>query len=180
VRAALHRSPHGLLAAALGGVLGAMGCGSPANTLTGSLGEVVPYDFDSVSLKADDSTFVVEYDRGVPADADGGAGGDVIFKMAVNIDGLKLNKDLVVDLAMPAADGSPRVACTRSVGTDPRRKLPPLQRGTLTLHSDINFNLTGTGELHILFGEGGDVGEGRTVDATFSANVQNANSGAQP
>jgi hypothetical protein len=188
VRAIPARAGRGALCgAALVSALGLWGCGSGSNSLTGSLDEVAPLEFEAVVVRASNNVLVLEYDgfpQGTTGDADGGSGGaggtDVVFKMAVNIQGLKLDNGLDVDLTSRLDDGSPRVACTRAVGDDPRRELPPIQMGNLILDSDVNIGQNASGHFHILFGEGGQVGEGRTVNGTFSAPTQDADPGSQP
>jgi hypothetical protein len=176
------------LAIALG-ALGFVGCGQPANSLTGSLDEIAPLQFDSTVVRADPDVLVIEYDRfpqaqGTQVDAGpaatGAGGTDVVFKVAIQIAGLQLNKDLDLDLTSATSDGTPRTSCTRAVGTDPRRDLPPVKRGELVRDSDVNIGQPAKGHFHILFGEGGEIGEGRTVDGTFSAPAQDANPWAQP
>ena len=91
-----------------------------------------------------------------------------------------LDQGLDVDLTSTLLDGSLRTSCLRSVGQDPRRNLPLIQRGDLVLDSNVNLDQTASGHFHILFGQGGELGEGRTVDGTFSAVVANAEPGSTP
>lgn len=163
--------------------LGLCGCSQPPNSLTGSLDEIASLQFDSTVVRASPDVLVVEYDRfpqGGAGDAGAGGGTDIPFKMSVKITGLQLNKDLTIDLTSATADGLARTSCVRSVSNDPRRDLPPIKRGELVLDSDVNIGKVATGHFHILFGEGGQIGEGRTVDGTFSAPAQDANPGSQP
>ncbi|MBS2031325.1 MAG: hypothetical protein JST54_25725 [Deltaproteobacteria bacterium] len=166
--------------AALAGSTLLPSCGGGGNSLTGSLDEISPLTFDSVVVRASPDVLVVEYDNHPLGTVDGGASGgtDVAFKIAINIDGLTLNKGLDIDLTSALNDGTPRVACTRAVGQDPRRDLPPVARGDLVLDSDVNYDANASGHFHVLFAEGGQIGEGRTVDGTFSAVVQNADPGS--
>lgn len=170
----------GLAMAALAGAVLLPGCSGGGNTLTGSLDEISPLTFDAVIVRASPDVLVVEYDNHPLGSVDGGATGgtDVTFKMAINIDGFQLNKGLDIDLTSSLNDGTPRVACTRAVGQDPRRDLPPIERGDLVLDSNVNYDQTTSGHFHVLFAEGGQIGEGRTVDGTFSATVQNADPGS--
>lgn len=172
------------VAIALAAAVGLAGCNGPANALTGSLDEVAPLQFDTVVVRASPGVLVLEYDRFPQGGAaDGGlsaAGGtEVVFKMTVLIAGLQLNKGLTIDLTSTTPDGTPRTSCGRAVGTDPRRDLPPITRGTLVLDSDVNLGAQAQGHFNILFGEGGQIGEGRTVDGSFSAPAQDANPGSQ-
>jgi len=170
----------GLAMAALAGSMLVPSCGGASNSLTGSLDEISPLTFDSVVIRASPDVLVVEYDNHPLGTADGGAGGgtDVTFKIAINIDGLTLNKGLDIDLTSSLNDGTPRVSCTRAIGEDPRRDFPAIERGDLVLDSDVNYNQTASGHFHVLFAEGGQIGEGRTVDGTFSASVQQADPGS--
>ena len=181
-RGAQPRPVRATLAFALAASLALPACGGP-NQLTGSLDAVAPLQFDAVTVRVDPHVLAVEFDRSAVSDvavADGGqaAGADVAFKMAVNIDGLQLDQGLSVDLAAPLEDGRVRASCTRAVGTDPRRDLPPIKRGTLVLDANVNYDQVATGHFHILFDMGGDIGEGRTVNGRFRAVAQNADPGS--
>ena len=162
--------------------LGLCACASPPNALSGSLDEVTPLRFDTSQVRASPDVLVVEYDAFPDGNRDGGAAGgtDVIFKLVVDIGGLQLNRDLAIDLAGALPDGTPRVAASRSVGTDPRRDLPRVKRGELVLESDVNVGKIASGHFHLLLAEGGAVGEGRTVEGHFQAPAADANPGAQP
>lgn len=182
MRAQLPIAPRalGYLAA---GSLALSGCGQPANTLEGSMDEIASLQFDTTVVRADSNVLVVEYDRHPNgAVVDGGSATadnfDVAFKMSVLIAGLTLSKGLVIDLTSRLPDGTPRVACSRAQTDDPRREFPPIVRGTLVLDSAVNYDQVATGHFDILFGIGGDLGEGRTVNGTFSVAVENANPGS--
>ena len=165
-------------------LLGLCACGKPENSLVGSVDELASLQFDSVVVRADGDVLVIEYDRhpnGLVSDggvAGGTDGFDVAFKMTVLINGLTLSQGLDIDLTSHLADGTARVACSRSQTDDPRRAFPPIKRGDLVLDSSVNYDQVAVGHFDILFDEGGDVGEGRTVTGTFSAAVQNANPGS--
>jgi hypothetical protein len=151
------------------------GCPQAANSLTGSLGEVAPLDFTTVAVRASDTALVVEYQK-VPQ----GGTADIIFKLVINPVNLQLNQGLSIDLAELLADGSSRANCIRAVTNDPRRVFPPIKHGELILDSDVNIGKTASGHFNLLFGEGGDLGEGRTVEGTFSAEVGDAAPGGNP
>lgn len=170
----------GMAVVASGALLG--GCAGAPNSLSGSLDEVAPLHVDTTQVRASPEVLVVEYDAFPQGDRDGGASGgtDVVFKLVVDIGGLQLNKDLAIDLASVLPDGTPRVTASRAVGQDPRRDLPRIKRGQLVLESDVNVGQVASGNFHLLFAEGGQVGEGRTVEGHFQAPVADANPGAQP
>jgi hypothetical protein len=155
--------------------LGLASCGQPDNSLQGSMNEVAPLTFTTTVVRANSNALVVEY-QNFPK----GGGNDVTFKMVIDIANLTLVKNLPIDLSERLQDGNYRATFSRAVGTDPRRNLPTVKLGELDLDSDIIVGAQARGHFHILFAEGGQVGEGRTVEGTFSAPTQDVLPGGAP
>jgi hypothetical protein len=152
-------------------LLGLAACAAPPDTLQGSLDEVAPLAFQTVAVRVNPSILVVEY-QFVPK----GGGAEVPLKMVVTPpDGVPLANGVKINLAEFDVDGNPRAVCSRSAADDPRTRLPPIKLGELDLTSNFAPGSTATGTFHILFGEGGDIGEGRTVDGTFSVTASDPN-----
>ncbi len=157
-------------------LVSAAGC-SPPNTLQGSLGELVSLSFEKVEVQASSPLLLIQYQH-TPT----GGGLEVPFQLELTPPpGQPLANGVQLDLSLKDADGTPRVSTSREATNDPRHTLPPIKFGALTLTSNFAPGATASGQFHILFGAGGDVGEGRTVDGTFSVIAQApTNQGSNP
>jgi hypothetical protein len=149
--------------AVLCSVLGLAAC-APPNTLQGSLSELTPLTFEKVSVQVSSSILVLQYQHTPP-----GGGQAIPFQLVLTPPpGQALAAGTKIDLAQMGTNEMPVAVCSREAPMDPRHNLPPIKVGELDLTSNYSVGATASGEFHILFGEGGDVGEGRTVDGTFS------------
>jgi hypothetical protein len=161
----------------LAGLLASVAACSPPNTLQGSLGELVDLTFEKVEVQASSNLLLIQYQH-----TPHGGGLEVPFQLELTPPpGQPLADGVQLDLSKTDADGNPLVSTSREAPNDPRHTLPPIKLGTLTLTSNFAPGSTASGQFHILFGTGGDVGEGRTVDGTFSVTAQApSNQGSNP
>jgi hypothetical protein len=163
------------LAAIFGGLAAvSMGSCSPPNTLSGSLDSLTSLQFTSVNVRASSTAMVIEYDQ---PDA---TSTDVVFKLVINPENLTLSQGLQIDLSELIDPVTPRATASRSIASDPRTQLPPILRGQLTLNDDVSVGGVASGSFYILFGQGGQLGEGTTVNGSFQATVADTNPGASP
>jgi len=138
-----------------------------ANTLEGSLGEVLDLGYTAVEVSVTGYAIIVSYVRPHLTTR------DTVFRLVVYIDPTTVVSGRPIDLS-PREDGSPRAQVTRSVGGDPIRTLAAIKTGELTLQgsspdggSPVFIDAPINGELRVTFGEGGDAGKGRTAFGQF-------------
>ncbi|MGI5861782.1 MAG: hypothetical protein ACOX6T_06945 [Myxococcales bacterium] len=135
-------------------------CGE-ANSLEGSLGEVVDLRFDGVEVSVTDAAVSVGYFRRK------GEARDLVFKLVLDSPPGSVVHGVRTDLS-PMPDGRPRAAVTRSVAGDPIRTFAPIKHGFVRFDGPLEIDRPVSGELRVTLGEGGDAGEGRTAFGTFS------------
>ncbi len=153
------------------------GCAAPPNSLEGSLGALVNLTFQKEEVQVSSSILLIQYQY-----TPGGGGLEIPFQLEMTPPaGAALAEGTVLDLTGLKPDGTPIVSCTRAFTNDPRTELPPIKNGKLTLTSNFAIGAVASGTFDILFGEGGDVGEGTTLNGTFSTvAVAPTNQGSNP
>lgn len=149
-----------LLLAFLLAALGA--CSDPA--LDGSISEAFDLSFSSMQVLKSDTALQIDYLRS--------GGREVVIRLTVVTEGLDLSKE--VQLGGEYRTGHPRASVSRAIDGEPVRVLPPISKGTLDLDAapEIGKELSGT--FNLAFGQGGDVGSGRTLSGRFNGKVQGA------
>ena len=158
-------------------LVGSTAACSPPNTLQGSLSELVDLTFEKVEVQVSPNLLLIQFQHSPK-----GGGLEIPFQMELTPPpGKALANGVVLDLSKIDGNGNPETRCSREATNDPRHTLPPVKIGSLTLATDFAPGDTAAGEFHILFGTGGDVGEGRTLNGTFSVQaVAPSNQGSNP
>ncbi|MBI5543472.1 MAG: hypothetical protein HY901_06255 [Deltaproteobacteria bacterium] len=149
-----------LLALAAATTLGACG----GNSLDGSLSEAFDLSFAEVLVRRSEKAVQVTYLRS--------EGREVVIRMTVAIEGVDVSHAGSINLAQEYAPGHPRAAVSRAVDNEPVRQLPAVVQGDLTLDGPPHPGETVSGSFSVRFGEGGDLGSGRTLTGSFSGTVQ--------
>lgn len=130
----------------------ATACGDPANTLTGSISELLALEFDSVRIRKQGDTLLIEYLEGEQS---------VICKVALDTSGLPLRDGAIIngDLFLQ------RVVIQRAAETS--TEFPPVTGGQIKFER-YQFQNGGTmdGEFDALFNNG------RTLFGTFEETVR--------
>lgn len=150
----------------LGGCIAFTGC-SEANTLEGSLTEILDLDFTDVKAVISDSEVSIRYLR---YRGEQGADNpeDVVFKLSVSG---SITSGSELDLS-PSLDGTINASVTRSVAEDPVHILAAVKRGTLKVDSLTTTHIIGS--FRVTLDAGGDAGRGRTAFGKFSAAIDGA------
>ncbi|MBI5543446.1 MAG: hypothetical protein HY901_06125 [Deltaproteobacteria bacterium] len=147
-------------AAAMALALGS--CSGPS--LDGSLSEAFDLSFSSMLIRRSEKALQLSYLKS--------EGREVVVAVTVATEGLGLKPGARVELGGEYAPGHPRTVVSRAVDGEPVRTLPPVLKGTLTVDQLPTSGSTVTGDFSVSFGEGGDVGSGRTLFGNFSAKVE--------
>lgn len=137
----------------------AAGCGS-SHTLEGSLGEILPLDFEEAEVAVTENEVVLSYWK--PK----GEGRDVVFKLVVSIRPGDVVPNQEYELE-PLPDGTAFAVCTRAVADDPIHTLAAVRRGRFLLDAAPAVDRPVAGHFRVTLGEGGDAGKGRTVFGDF-------------
>lgn len=145
-------------------LVGSPGCGS--NDLSGSLAEAFDLTFSDIFLRRSTKAFQVTYTKS--------EGREVVIRVTVDLEGVDVSNGGSVNLAEEYAPGHPRAAVSRAVDGEPVRALPPVVQGDLTLLNPCAAGTKCTGSFSVRFGEGGDLGNGRTLTGVFNGDVQGA------
>jgi hypothetical protein len=148
----------------LAALLGIPGCG--ANGLTGSLAEAFDLSYSDIVLKRSGTAFQVLYTKSY--------GNETVMRLTVATAGVDSTHGGSINLAAEYAPGHPRAAVSRAVDGEPVRSLPPVAQGDLTLNNPCEAGQDCAGTFSLRFGEGGDLGAGRTLVGIFSGTVQGA------
>jgi hypothetical protein len=158
----------------------------PRFRLEGSLTQVIDLGYDEARvLFASDGTDVsLTFVRKRPADLSGfdaGAGQpqptsegeDVAFQVSYSLEGLEAYPlDTRVDLAeFPDGGMRQRGLTARNVYNDPRKRFPPLERGSLYMPGLLMADSVTVGDFRLTFVTGTEVASGRTVFGQFTARV---------
>lgn len=140
-------------------LLGLGACTDPA--LDGSISEAFDLSFSSMRIVQSENALQIDYLRS--------EGHEVVIRLVVVTEGLDFSKE--VQLGGEYRPGHARATVSRAVDGEPVRVLPPVSKGSLKLdHApEIGKDLGGT--FNLSFGQGGDVGSGRTLSGRFSAAV---------
>ncbi len=153
------RAPLAVLAAVL---LPIAGCQDDA--LSGSISEALDLSFSSMQVLMSDKALQIDYLRS--------EGQEVVIRLTVVTDGVDLSK--TVQLGGEYATGHPRTSLSRAVDGEPVMVLPPVAKGTLDLGQVPQVGKSVSGSFGLSFGQGGDIGGGRTLSGQFSGTVQGA------
>lgn len=148
----------------LAALLTVPGCG--ANGLSGSLAEAFDLSFSDIVLKRSSTAFQVTYTKSY--------GQETVICVTVATQGIDATHGGSINLAAEYAPGHPRAAVSRAVDGEPVRSLPPVVQGDLTLNDPCQAGQDCAGTFSLRFGEGGDLGAGRTLVGIFTGTVQGA------
>ena len=99
-------------------------------------------------------------------------GNEVVMRVTVDIEDLDISHGGTFNLAEEYSPGHPRAAVSRAVDGEPVRQLPEVVQGEMTLSGSPDPGNNISGEFSVRFGEGGDLGSGRTLNGRFTATVQ--------
>ncbi|MGC4121062.1 MAG: hypothetical protein QM765_42090 [Myxococcales bacterium] len=154
-----------LVVGVLAVLLSVPGCG--ANGLSGSLSEAFDLSYSDIVLKRSESAFQVLYTKSY--------GNETVVRLTVATAGIDTVHGGSVNLAAEYAPGHPRAAVSRALDGEPVRSLPVVVQGDLTLNGPCLAGQSCSGTFSLRFGEGGDLGAGRTLVGIFSGTVQGAN-----
>ncbi len=156
----------------------------PNFRLEGSLGTVLDLTYDAAVVEPSPEAVAVRFVRALAKQTlpvDGGmdaqlGADDVNFQLTYALLGAEYPVNARVELtelvnpddAMSAQRGQ----TSRNVLNDPRKKLPRLARGSLTLRGTLTDGATVQGEFNVTYENGTDVASGRTVFGQFNARVR--------
>ena len=143
-------------------LLASTGCG--VNVLDGSLSEAYDLAFSDVKVQRGQQAMAVTYLAA--------SGNETVAKLTVDLSGVALSGGGSINLAEDYAPGHPRATVTRAMQNEPVLVLPQIDQGQLSLSAPPDPGNTISGSFHILFGQGGDLGAGRTLDGKFTALVE--------
>ena len=141
-------------------------CGKPP--LSGSVDQFFPLDFSREEILRDHDAFQVTYYKDGPDQI------DVVIRLTVVTTGFDFTPGHSFDLSGEYAPGHPRAVVTHAAGGEPSRALPPVKAGKLTLDSGGAPGQSTSGSFSLAFGQGGDFGDGTTVNGNFSTVTQDA------
>lgn len=156
----------------------------PTFRLEGSLGTVLDITYDTAVVEPSVEALAVRFVRARAKEtppSDGGmdtvAGADdVNFQLTYALLGADYPMNARVDMTERVnpndAMSAQRGLASRNVLNDPRKKLPLLVRGSLTLKGALTDGATVEGDLNVTFENGTDVASGRTVFGHFNARVR--------
>lgn len=148
---------------------------APENDLSGSLSELFPLDISQTAVAVNTDALQVTYllNRDVFV--------DVVARVSVGISDLTMAPGLKVSLAGELDGGVRRCDVAHAPGGEPVRHLPPIQRGDLVIDEGGHPGELTRGNFSVLFaGEGGDLGNGRTLSGTFAQIASDAGFGELP
>lgn len=156
----------------------------PTYRLEGSLGTVLDITYDAAVVEPSAEALAVRFVRARAKEtppSDGGmdaVGGadDVTFQITYALLGAEypMNARVLLDELVNPMDAmsAQRGLASRNVLNDPRKKLPRLQRGSLTLKGALADGAQLEGDVNVTFENGVDVASGRTVYGHFIARVR--------
>lgn len=145
------------LAASL--LLGLAACNDPA--LDGSISEAFDLSFSSMRIVQSENALQIDYLRS--------EGHELVIRLVVVTEGLDLTQE--VELGGEYKAGHARATVSRAVDGEPVRVLPPVAKGVFELDGAPQIGKQLGGSFNLSFGQGGDVGSGRTLSGRFSATV---------
>jgi hypothetical protein len=94
---------------------------------------------------------------------------DVVARMAVAIDDVEIKPGVRINLAGTTDAGVLRTSVVHAPGGEPVRNLPEVTRGDLIIYEGGQIGENTKGNFSMLFsGEGGDLGQGRTLVGRFA------------
>ncbi len=158
--------PKGASVLAAGGALALAACGGGEATLEGSISEAFDLSFSSIDLRRNDKAFQVTYLRS--------NGNETVMRITVVLIGIELRPGEEVSLSGEYDTGHPRCVVSRAVTGEPLRTLPDVDNGNFSVDNEAMPAQNTAGSFFIRFGEGGDVGSGRTVNGVFKGKVVEA------
>ncbi len=141
----------------------ALGSCGRANSLEGSLVEVVTLGFQEVEVARGDTAVSISYfTKTGTADQ---PGRDIVLRLVVHLTSVQPN--VPFDLA-PDLDGNRKAEAVRSVVNDPVHAYAPVVSGAITFDQSPDVEKPASGTFHVFFGDGGDAGKGRTAYGSFT------------
>lgn len=153
------RLKHLRLLALVPALLGLGSCGKSG--LSGSVDQFFPLDFSREEILRTRDAFQVTYYKDSPDQI------DVVVRLTVVTTGFDWKPGHSFDLSGEYAPGHPRAVVTHAAGGEPARALPPVKQGTLNLDKGGEAGQATAGSFNLSFGEGGDFGNGTTVNGSF-------------
>ena len=151
------------------GALMLVGCSG--NSLQGSLEmDVTSLAFSSIVIEETSSTSGTEVAVQYEDELDAGTGNNIVLSIIVNISDLNLTHGGTIDLTQTLPDGTPRGQFSRSVSDD-SRTFPPIVHGSISFDQDPVLNAKVSGSFDVLWGQGGQLGNGETAYGNFSGVV---------
>ena len=135
------------------------GCSN--RSLDGSLSDAFDLSFSSLDLRRSSTAFQVSYLRS--------EGREVVARITVVTEGLDMSSSF--QLGGEYAAGHPRASVTRAMDREPLLVLPPVASGEMDAGEDPKPGKSISGDFSLVFGDGGDVGAGRTLYGNFEGTV---------
>ncbi len=132
--------------------------------LDGSLSEAFDLTFQSQMIRRSPNAVQVSYLKS--------EGRETVIQLTIATAGLELKGGQEFDLGGEYAPGHPRAVVTRAVDGEPVRVLPPVARGRMVFDDPPDPGKKVGGSFNLSFGQGGDIGAGRTLNGTFDTNVE--------
>ena len=140
----------------------ASGCAGD-NTLGGSVSELFPLDVSRVEVRRNTEALQVSYYNNRAEDI------DIVARVTVDTTGIDLRPGNKIDLSGEYAPGHLRTTVIHLAWGEPERGLPPVKSGDLTISKGGNPGDATRGNFTMAFGQGGDLGAGRTLYGNFSS-----------
>ncbi len=137
---------------------------SGTNSLTGSVSDVFPLDFNSVAVWRNSDAFQVTYYFTEFGNE------DIVLQLSVDLTGLAFQGGATVDLASLTPSGAPRAVVTHLSHGEAVTVLPPIEQGSLSLSGGgLIPGQETSGSFSLSFVTNGQAGAGRTVLGSFDA-----------
>ncbi len=148
--------------AAFGVLVGSAGCQQEL-VLDGSIAEAFDLGFSTIELRRNAKAIQISYLKS--------SGHEVVMRVTYVTVGVEVVAGKALDLGGEYEEGHPRTSVVRAVDGEPLRQLPPVAKGTISFESAPDIGKLVSGNFGCTFGEGGDVGSGRTLSGTFKGKV---------
>ena len=142
---------------------------SPSNSLSGSVSEIFPLDFNSVVVWVSDTSFQVSYYFTQFGNE------DLVVQLAVDTTGLTIKPGVSIDLSQDTTTGQPRAQVTHVAHAEATLVLPRIAAGTLHINSGSLPGDHFTGSFNLSFVNDGTVGSLRTISGGFDDLSLNGN-----
>ncbi len=143
-------------------------CSSSAS-LSGSVSEIFPLDFNQSAIFVNSQSFEVDYYL-TSAGSE-----DLVVELTVDTTGLSFQPGVTVDLGSDVGPGQPRATVVHQLAGGPLQVLPPISSGSLSLSGGGAPGQYTTGSFQLAFdAQVSQFGNGRTLSGGFAGVAQSA------